>query len=188
MLNDQSTERAVKGTMVLDIVKTIHGFKDRPWDQYLSPEAQALLTQRILPSAWYPFEPVIDCLNAIYRLLGGGKPEVAREWGRINGRRVFETVYKNLIIPGETSESLEKLNIVAKAFFKGARYETRVLGARHAQTRIFDEDPRSEVIYYFIQGWIDVIIEITGGKNSKALIIQKHWEGHDSTVLDARWD
>jgi hypothetical protein len=180
-------ERAVKGTMVLDIVKTIHGLKDQPWDQFLSPEAQALCKQKILPSTWYPFDPAINCLNAVYRLLGGNKPENAKAWGRVNGRRVFENVYKSLIVPGNAKESLKKLNVIAGAFVKGGRYEIRELGERHMQAEIFDEDPRTEVIYYFIQGWIEVIIEITDGKKSEVTIVQRHWEGHDSTILDARW-
>ncbi|OGP59542.1 MAG: hypothetical protein A2V67_06215 [Deltaproteobacteria bacterium RBG_13_61_14] len=188
MVKGQSEERGVKGTMVLDIVKTIHGFKDVPWDRHLSPQAMALVSKKILASTWYPEKPVKECFNAIYRVLGGGKPEAAREWGRVNGRRVFEDVYKNLIVPGDPMQSLKKLNIIANAFFKGWTYQFQELGTRSIQLKVLDSDRETEVIYYLIQGWIDVIIEITGGKNARVLIPQKHWEGNESTIIDIRWE
>jgi len=187
-MKQQPLERFVKGTMVLDIVKTIRGFHDKPWDQYLSREAQELLQQRILASAWYPYEPVINCLNAIYLLIGGNNPKNARAWGRINGKQVFETVYKTLMVPGDTTESLKKLSIIVNVFFKGSSYESKEIEPRHFQVQIFDNDPRTEAIYYLVQGWIDVIIEITGGKNAKVLFAQKHWEGNEFTIIDIRWE
>jgi hypothetical protein len=187
-MEQQSLERFVKGTMVLDIVKTIHGFQDKPWDQYLSREAQDLLQQRILASAWYPYEPVINCLNAVYRLIGGNNPENARAWGRINGQQLFETAYKNLLMPGDPMESMKKLNILSATFFKGFVHASKELGPRHFEVQTFDDDPRTEAIYYLIQGWIDVLVENAGGKNAKVLIIQKHWEGNESTIIDIRWE
>lgn len=55
---------------------------------------------------------------------------------------------------------------------------------RHYQAKTFDNDPRSEPIYYFIQGWLEILIESAVGKNARANPIEKHREGAPATMFD----
>lgn len=93
----KSEEKSVKGTMVIDIVKTIKGFKDSNWNQFLSPQAQELISQKILPSNWYPLKPVLSWMTAIYKILGKGDPKAARTWGKLNSKRLLATTYKRML-------------------------------------------------------------------------------------------
>lgn len=188
-MTNYPSSKFIKGTMVLDLVKAIKGFKDKPWDTYLSEEAKALLSQKILPSSWYPVEPVLSCLWAVYKLIGNENPALAKEWGKVNGRKVFETIYKNLIVPMDPEDTLKKLEIIAKgAFIKGVKIESVQMGGKHFKTKIYDDNPKTEPAYYFIQGWIEVLLETTGGKNIKVEIIEKHWQGAEATVFDIKWE
>jgi len=186
----KSEEMRVKGSLVIDIVKAIRGFKDKPWDKYLTKEAQDLVSQRILHAVWYPAEPALCCLRAIYHLIGGDDPRMAKEWGRINGLRTFEETYKVLFSAnGDTADTLKKLDTVASfSLFKGIRIESRQINKNHSQFSLFSEDPNTEPVMYFVQGWIEVLIEKTGGRNGKVKIIEKHWEGAKATVLDVKWE
>jgi len=184
----RSEERVVKGTMVIDIVKTIKGFKDINWNQILSPQAQELISRKIILSNWYPFEAVLSCITAIYKILGKGDPEAARAWGKVNGKRLFETIYRNVVESGDPLRSLEKLAlIVSLNFSHGIKFEREQIGEQHLQVKIYDNDPRTEPIYYFILGWSDALNEIMPGVNIKAEIVKKHWQGDPATVLDIRW-
>lgn len=100
-MEKQDQERAVKGSMVLPAVKVIKTMKDKPWDQYLSDEAKDLVSQRILPSVWYPSEPMIDLMEAIYKVVAQGKSELAIQWGKLNFQQLTNSIYKNIIVPGD---------------------------------------------------------------------------------------
>lgn len=189
MEKSSASDKAFKGTMVLDVVKTIRGIKEIPWDQHLSPEALALLDEQIIPSAWYPYEPVLSCLQAVYKLLGKNNPALARQWGKINGRKVFESIYKNMIVPGDPRASLQKLEIIgSRTLMKNFSSSGVDLGAGHLTTTFQDDDPRTEPIYYLIQGWVDILIELSGGKNAKVNIVKRHWERDEATVFDVTWE
>lgn len=180
----------VKGTMLVDMVKAINGFKDKPWDEYLTEDAKKLVVQRILPSVWYPAEPALNCLRAVYELIGGSDPEVARQWGKVNGKRTFEEVYNTIFVgQGNVIEVLKKFSFLSsKALFTGLELDVKEIDKKHYQVRIFDDNPRTEPVYYFVQGWTEVIIEMTGGENISVNIIEKHWEGAEATVFDIRWE
>jgi len=188
-MQNETKEKKIKGTMVIDVVKTIRGFKDQPWEQYLSEDARRLLSEQILPSVWYQYGPVIECIWAVYKLLGKSSPEVAKLWGKSNGRRLFETVYKNLAAEKDTVSALEKLELISsRAFSKGFSIESIKVDDKHYLVRLLDRDPQSEVICYLFQGWIEAIIEMTGGKNCRTVIKEKHWSGSANTVIEAKWE
>lgn len=176
--------------MVIDIVKAIRSLKNIPWDNYLSNEGKELVSQKILASVWYPMEAVMNCLGALYKLAGKSNPALAREWGLINGGKLFENVYKSIYSgPTDTTNTLRRFETIAKtAFWKGVSSESKEVSLRHFIVNINDDDPRTEPIYYFIQGWIDIIIEKTGGKNGKVKIIEKHWKDASATVFDVTWE
>jgi len=189
MVRQSEERRVIKGTMVIDVVKTIKGFRDINWNQFLSPQAQELFSQKILPSNWYPFEPVLSCITAIYKILGKGDPGAARAWGKINSKRLFETTYKNVVAPGAPLRSLEKLAlIISTNFFHGMKFEVEQRGGQHLHVEVHDDDPRTEPVYYFILGWLDALSESMPGVNIKAEIVKKHWQGDPVTVLDIRWE
>jgi hypothetical protein len=62
----------------MDQVRLIRGNKDHEWDSYLKPEDWEIITQDILPSAWYPLETYQRCGWAVFNILGGGDPNLAR--------------------------------------------------------------------------------------------------------------
>jgi hypothetical protein len=188
-MNQPDEQKQFKGTMVLDVVKAIRALHDLPWDQHLTPEAQALIQERIIPSAWYPYEPVLSCLTAVFRLAGKKDPNLARQWGRTNGKKVFEGVYKTLIVPGEPQTSLQKLGIIgSRALMKNFSSEDTIAGVNHTMTIFRDDDPRTEPIYYLIQGWVEILIELAGGKRPRVTIVRRHWEEDGPTVFDVQWE
>ncbi len=187
-MEKEEQEKKIKGTMIIDVVKTIKDIKDVPWDDHLSEDARRLLTENFLPSSWYPYQPVLECVWAVYRLLGNSDPDAARQWGKANGRKVFETVYKNIAAEQDTETALIKLDLLARsAFVKGLESKVERLAERHYRVYIYDEGPGGEVTCYLVQGWIEAIIEMTGGHNGRVEILDKHWNGAECTVIDVKW-
>jgi hypothetical protein len=188
-MSDQSEERLIKGPIVLDIVKAIRSVKDKPWDKYLSDEARAMVSQQIFPTGWYSYELFLECLHAVYEVLGNNDPEVPRQWGKVFGKGLLESIYKNAVIPGDPAESLLKLDVIAvRAFRKGMMTKPEKVSDKHYRNTVFDDDPRGEPVYYILQGWIEALIEMAGGKNPRVEFVEKHWEGTEATVFDIQWE
>ncbi len=188
-MNSNPDEKLIKGSMLTFVVKAIRGAKDIPWDDYLTSQAKDLISQQILPSNWYPYDSSMSCIHAVYKLIGGGNPDMAAEWGRINGRQMFDSIYKNLILQGQTEQTLLQLNIISrKTLSRGLNFEFKKIEDTHYQINFIESDQRAEPICYLFKGYIEVLIEMSGGKNGSVEIIEKNWEGAKATVFDIAWE
>lgn len=55
---------------------------------------------------------------------------------------------------------------------------------KHVQVLIFDDDPRTEPMFYVALGGLQGLFEMMEDEKAKVEITQKHWEGHEATVFD----
>lgn len=180
----------IKGTMVVDVVKAIKADKSRNWDQILSATAREMVSREILSSVWYPYEPFMECLKKVFEFYGNNDPEIAKAWGKENGRRVFEGVYSKIVVPGDPEASLEKLRTIGiRTFFNGEFSSQPVrISPNHLQMKLFVPDPDFRIISYLILGWIEAIIEMTGAANPQAVLLQKQWGKDVQNVVKVTWD
>ncbi len=187
-MENRSAVKKIKGTTLVDVVKTIKSLGDLPWDECLSDEAKQLVSERILASQWYDFAPALSCIQAIYKLVGQENPELARQWAKTNSRRVVEDTYKGIASTKDPDSALMKFSTMAKSnLVKGLDFESEKVGDRHYRLTLIDDDPGTEVIYYFIQGWLEMLLEVNGVINYNVRFIQKHWEGSPKTIMDLEW-
>ena len=184
------SDRKVKGTMLVDMVRMIRATKDREWDEYLTPEDWKIVMETILPSSWYPLELYQKLGVAVFRVLAGGDTEITRLRGKTRGKELFEDVYRNIVSKKDPMAALSKfVNIYGNLFnFSSLKFEQA--GGKHALVKHdYDPDDPGNVPYcYLLMGHLEVLVEMTGGENVTIELTSKQWEGDPITTFDIKWE
>jgi len=184
------TEKKVKGTILIDMVRMIRGNRDKDWDKYLTPEDWEIINGRVLPSSWYPFESYQRCGLAVFQNIAEGDLDLARLRGKIRGKELFEDVYRNVLESGDPQTALGTFVKMYKNLFNFSTITYEKAGDKHALLKHdYDPDDPGNVPYcYILMGHLEQLVEMTGGKNVKIELSTKQWEGDPVTTFDIRWD
>lgn len=181
----------VKGTIFIDFVKTLRRLKDERLYQYLTNEDREIVSGVIFASGWYPLATYHRVLVAFWEVIAEKNPAAAREWGRMFGTRVFESIYKDTITIGNVSDGVKSFIFISKTFFTHAHLEEVSLSAHHAQLRVVRkvESPvADEVFFYILCGALERFVEMSGGSNPRVTFGQKVLEIQRHVIFDLHWD
>lgn len=178
----------VKGTVLVDFVKTIRGDKSGVYDSYLTDADKEIISSRILPSAWYPFDTFQNCFQAVVKILAGNDMEKVRQWGRLYGENIITSVYKAMIKEDKPMETLEKYGTYIRSFFDFGEIKVEPVTDRKATVILtgFGNDFPSQ--YYMMAGWIERSLELSGARDIKSEFVSKSWEGAEDTRLNLEWN
>jgi hypothetical protein len=183
-------DRKVKGTMILDFVRTIRANKTQDWNKYLKPEDWEIINKRILPSLWYPVEIFTRCGWAIFKIMAQGNLDVARMGGKMQGKNLFETVYKGIVTAQDPQTALNRFVVVYNQFFNFSSLRFEEAGKNHLKIHNdYDESnqPGMAAYCYNLMGILETLVEMSGGKNGKIKLTAKQWEGARTTIFDITW-
>jgi hypothetical protein len=103
----------VKGTNVIQVVRTLRKNRAHALEQ-LSPKLHGYLTERILPSSWYPERDQLGLLVALAALT-----PTADAWhffGRMSARTDLTGVYRALLKPHEPLATLQNTAVLWRNF------------------------------------------------------------------------
>jgi hypothetical protein len=156
----------VKGTAIIDLVKTIRSEKDRAWEKYLKPEDLEIVKSIVLPSSWYRGESFWRISYAVTKELGGMEPGAAFAFGRLSAMS-YLGVYTRLLVPGDPQASVKNCLKLWQSFydFAGAPYPGIDLDAGPSRIKIVAWDypdmiiPAMRVPYF--HGFAGYFQEIT---------------------------
>jgi hypothetical protein len=184
------SDQKVKGTMMVDQVRMIRGNKNMDWNKYLKPEDWNIINTTILPSAWYPLDTYKRCGRAVFQVLACGDTEIVRLRGRIRGKELFETTYKHVVSERNTMNALRSFVTIYGQLFNVCPLEFSKIDAKHATvSHNYDHsDPGNLPFCYQLMGYLDTLVEMTGGKSIKMEMKEKLWEGASATVFDMQWE
>jgi hypothetical protein len=184
-------DRKVKGTMLLNLVRMIRANKSQNWNKYLKPEDWEVINKRILPSEWYPLEVFQRCGVAIFQVLAQANLDIVRQSGRMQGKKLFENVYKSVVISQDPAATLSRFVTVYNQFFNFSTVRFENAGMSHVQIH-HDYDtsqhPGTVPYCYQLMGILDVLVEVAGGKNIKIELKAKQWEIAPTTIFDITWE
>lgn len=182
-------ERKVKGTMLADHVRMIRKFKDKNWDQYLKPEDWKIINARIMDPVWYPLDTYKRCALAVFKLLANGDTKVAQEHGRIRGKDLFTGPYRRVVVAGNPLESIKKFVTMYSLLFNFSSLEVETVSENHVKVQHnFDTNDQTGRPYcHLLMGYLDTLLEMSGGKNAEISITDKQWDGAPTTVFDIVW-
>jgi hypothetical protein len=177
----------VKGTILIDFVKVIKSDKTGRFDKYLTAQDRKIISERILPSAWYPYETYKNCFAAVAAVVGNNNPQTIRQWGRLYGEAIISGVYKGLIKEGAPIQSLEKYATHIRNLFDFGDLLTVPLSALEAEMVMRGFDPDFEPQYHIMRGWLERSVEMCGVRDLKSDFNMKSWDGAPETRLSLSW-
>jgi len=177
----------VKGTILVDFVKTIKADKTGVYSRYLGPEDMDIVSRRVLPSAWYPYETFKHCFNAVFEVAAKKNLETVRDWGKLYGNQIMSDVYRGLLKQGEPLEYLKKYSVYIKNFFDFGKVEVIEEKPRQVLVKFLEFDHEFAPLYYMIFGWLEKTAELCGAKNLQSEIVARSWQDPVDTAFRFRW-
>ncbi len=179
--------RNVKGSIFIDVVKTIKKDKSGVYDTYLTLEEWKILSQQIMPSTWYPYETYKTCLKAIFEIIAKNDFRVAKEWGRTSCQNIMPSIYSSVLKNCSPLSFLKKFETVYRSYYDFGNTEIVEEGKTQAVYKLSEFDAQFTVIHYTIRGWIERGLELCGAKHVKSEFVTKSWEGQPFTSIRFTW-
>jgi hypothetical protein len=178
--------KKVKGTILVDFVKSIKANKTGSYDPYLSPEDRSAISGRILPSAWYPYDTFRHCFNAVFIVDGKKSLDQVKAWGSLYGASIMGDLYKGLL-KHEPLDYIKKYQVYIKNFFDFGKVEVVEEKPNQVLVKFIDFDADFAPLYYMMYGWLEKTLELCGAKNLHSEIAAKSWQDPVDTALRFRW-
>lgn len=179
--------KRVKGSILIDFVKTIKASKNPAYEKYLTEEDRKILGQRLLPSAWYPFETFQHMFQGIFEVLGKKNLETVRSWGRLYGEAIISGFYKGIIRDGQPLDSLQKYPTYLQSMLDFGSVEVKEVGPTSALVIVRDLDPTFVPMFYMMFGWLERSLEMCGAKDIKSELLAATWQGAPETQVKFSW-
>ena len=166
----------VKGTLVVDFVRIIRSNPDKNWDRWFTPEDWKIIRSQILPSQRYPYKTFRNIAFAVFKEIGGGDLNVARQFGRFTMKNWIELYKTSILVPGDPVRSIEKVAMLRRNFMD-IEVETKVAEhgpdwVRYQIIHYADEPDEERKLAYVYQmaGQLEEVVAQAGGQNPSTTI------------------
>ncbi|MFX1376167.1 MAG: hypothetical protein ACFFA0_10165 [Promethearchaeota archaeon] len=181
--------RQVKGTMVAMIAKSIkyNKAKQDEYDRILSDKVKKFLNQRILSSAWYPYDLYKEAFNALCFVEARNNPRVLIEWGRVDSTRLMSTIYKLSVFKGNIQIAADKYARFHRMVFNFGEIITENISDTKIVFKYHDFDASWENFYHVAVGYAQTFIELCIDKKTNFNFLQKSWKGEGWTKIMLTW-
>ncbi|MFX1377130.1 MAG: hypothetical protein ACFFA0_15090 [Promethearchaeota archaeon] len=181
--------KQIKGTMIVNVVRAIRADKSRRDEYYrhISDIGKDLLKQRILSSAWYPFEAYKECFDAMCLIVAKNNPKLLNEWGHNEADRWLTTVYKAVVTRGDPKLAAEKYSRFHKMVFNFGEYKPEFISDTEVDFTYIDIPRDWENFYHLAVGFGQRFIGLTINKKVNFRYLNKSWQGKGWTKVRLSW-
>jgi len=174
-MNEQ--ERKAKGTFLIALAMIINHRKDIDWlnQSKLSEEDLKRIREKILASAWYELNLFERMGEAVYKLVGGARPEGAYEFGEGIMWGILSDVYKTSLLKGNPQEALARFSQLYQGIFFNtgkAEFQPTDSGGIFTITDPYGI-PTQETFGYMIKSLLAKIVKENQGKNVQVICEQE---------------
>lgn len=149
-----------KGTHVLHVVKILRTYRELAL-KLLAPDLHHYLTDRILPSSWYPSDDHLGLLRAVARLM----PKVPDPWitmGRGSARMDLEGAYKHHIRPRDPETTLRILTAVWRSTHDSGKIVIDFQTPTSAMFKMLDYPVATDEICRITTGYVLESLHVAG--------------------------
>jgi hypothetical protein len=179
----------VKGTLLLDFVKTIRVNKDEGWNKWLSPQDLELVNKTIVSSSWYPFDSFRNIGYAVFKETGNSSLDIAQQFGKFAMVNTMK-IYEHFVKPGYPAATMDNFPILCRSFIKGDYHSEVTRINEKSSIYILTNLPPEEIperitaFLYHMSGSIIALVEHAGGKNPKAEVKSEN----DVHTITVEWE
>jgi hypothetical protein len=180
-------DMSVKGSVLVPWVKGIKANKTGVYDKYLSNKDREIISEKILPNVWCPFETYRHCVNALFEVVANKDPEVIADWTRIFSQQVMTGLYGGTLEGLTPLQYIKRCATIIRTYFSFGKIEGVVEAEKQALFTVSEFDMQFIPLQYIIKGWIEGNLSLCGAKDVRSEIITKSWEGAPNTSMRFTW-
>ncbi|MDB4984997.1 MAG: hypothetical protein JWN04_175 [Myxococcaceae bacterium] len=172
--------RHVKGSNVIDLVKFVKTLQKRGPLPPLSPAAEQLLEARLLNSTWYAFEPFVELLQVVDKLVLRSDEGRAMEMGVVGGTVALQGPAKLYLQPNDPRATVVAMRHAWRARHDFADLVASMDGDRAVRFTLSDYPDISMVHALTTAGWGIAAARAAGSTLASLDVLERPWRGASS--------
>jgi len=170
-MTEKGPARKVKGALIVPLAMIIKDQKQMDWlgQTELTAEDLKKINEGILTSAWYDIGLMERTANAVFKLVGQSKPEMAFEFGRGILCQILLSVYRSPLKKNDPTEILTRFaGLYNGTWFQSgiAKFERTETGGIYTVSEP-EGIPNQENFVPMLKGCLFRIVKENGGENIK---------------------
>jgi len=182
MVDTVETERQIKGLTLIELVKALRAYRRNRPLVGLSPQAEALINDRIIVNKWYPHKTLMEILGVFYRQLLASNPDNALKAGIAGGLASLQDTHRAFVKQGDPLGSLYSMRHIWPTMFDFGELEAEVVGERSVLFTLTGYPDVSEMHGMLIIGWDMAAAQLGGADDVTYSIKQRPWIGDTNMV------
>ena len=159
----------IKGSILLGCRGFVEErFGPARWTQVqeaLAPEPRAVMSAKIFPGNWYAFPILLEVMRTAKRILAPRQPFFYRDMGRFSADFAVNRFYRFLMTFTSTERVLRRAPGIWPSFYRPGRMVVLEATSNSGRLRLEDFPHDSSEFCERIMGWMERIVELTGGRN-----------------------
>jgi hypothetical protein len=167
----QETERKVKGTLVIALAMIVNDRKNLDWkgQTLLTDKDLAIIKDRIMASSWYDIGFYERLGSAVFKLVGGGRPEGAYQFGEGIMWNILVKIYASSLLKNDPSRALAGFSMLYKGIFFNTGSSEYKAGEAGGVFKISDPlgIPTQESFVPMVKSLLAKIVLENGARNVK---------------------
>lgn len=129
------------------------------------PEEDAkILSEIIIPIAWYPFELGVRFDEAIVKVLGGSNLKIFEEIGATSARENLSTVHRNFLEISDPEKFLEKTPVIYKFYYDTGYRTYEKINENEGIITTYESENYSSADCLTVIGWYKEALKMCGAK------------------------
>ena len=184
-------ERLVKGTSLVQIVRSIRSHRREHALPALGDWERDLLRRRISPSTWYSLKVYESLLQTVHRYVLDGSEAAAEESGKKFARTQQENAELGFLVPGNPAMTLSQLGPQWVRHFNFGELTLqpwpRDDSTSGASICLSGFPDMSAALGHAIMGFTEQLVELSGGSNVAAVLEERPWMHHSVLRFTLTW-
>lgn len=154
----------------------------------LPEEVKNFLQKPILDSSFYPASYLESINEAIISSTEPGADKIYKEIGRFSADAGYHGIYKLLFAVASTKFMVGRAPQVWKTYYSQGILKMEIKEGNNAQILLFDSGIRHRSLCLRIEGFMERVVELTGGKNPKTTHLKCFEKGNDVEEWLLSWE
>jgi len=135
-------------------VISIRANKNGAYDTYLSEDDNKYINQRILDSAWYPYDVFKNCYNAVCKVEAKENIKIIENWGYNYGKSVLDRIYKEPLRKRDLQSAVKSYNNLFRLWFNFGKQYGEIISENEVHIFIEEFDKNFKLFYHIASGWM----------------------------------
>jgi hypothetical protein len=171
--------------MVL-LVKMLRAARKAGRLENLDPEVARLLEERVIVTAWYPFDHFLKLLIVAHQRLADGSDEAARKMGDMAASEMLLGLHKSFLSHGDPARTLTALERVWGRYFD---FGTLTVHPEVSGARVIIAGYEDMVRTHgnLLIGWARTAVALSGAEVNVATVRRAPWEGDPLFEVWTSW-